>query len=272
MRAALLVLALLWGGASAAADIPGVKTAGLKASALGELEMLLKEGPCPCDRTAQTNMLQCIQAKSCPSATVLGAFAADRFREGLGINEVREALIQKYMDDHVTFEFDLQKTPWKGAAKPKVVIVEFADFECPHCAAMGPVLGGVVKAYPKKVRLYFKQFPLQHHPLAEVAARATLAAHLQGRFWEMHDIVFRNQMRLTDKSFKQFAAELGLNMARFAADMTSAPILQQIQADLKEGSEAVRSTPTLFFNGKYYHGEKSAEAIKAHVDRLLKGS
>ncbi len=257
-------------GVAYAGDLPGLDTTGLNAAALANLDLLLGEGPCPCDRSARTNMKQCVQAQSCPAATDLARFAIAKLKAGMGMEEVREALIKKYMDDHITFEFDLRGTPAKGAKKPKVVIVEFADFECPHCAAMRSVLTDVVKAFPKQVSLHFKQFPLQHHEYSLVAARASLAAHKQGRFWQMHDMIFANQGSLEDDSFKNFAAELGLNLKQFETDLKSDEVGQRIQNDLKEGQEGVHSTPTLFINGKYYHGEKTADGITQHIRGMLK--
>lgn len=265
---ALSILAVC--GLAHGADLPGIDTTGLDAAALANLDGLLTEGPCPCDRTARTNMKQCVEAKSCPGATDLGRFAVAKLKAGMGMEEVREALIRKYMDDHVSFEFDLRGTPSKGAKNAKVVIVEFADFECPHCAAMRSVLTDVIKAFPEQVSLHFKQFPLQHHEYSLMAARASLAAHKQGRFWQMHDIIFSNQGSLTDDSFKNFAAELGLNLKKFEADMKSEEIGERISTDLKEGSEGVRSTPTLFINGKYYHGEKTVAGLSEHISGVLK--
>ncbi len=266
MRAILIAAALL---GPAWAELPGVDTKGLSETATKQLEQLLQEGPCPCDKTGQTSMFQCVTAKTCPDATALAVFGAETFRAGKGVDEVREAVIKRYMDQFMSFDFKLDGVPRKGAAKPKVVIVEFADFECPHCALMGGVLSEVVKAHPNDVAVYFKQFPLQHHEFSELAARAALAAHAQGKFWPMHDIIFRNQMRLEADSFKKFAAELGLNVPRWEKDLQSPEVAQRVQADLMEGREAVHSTPTLFVNRKYYHGEKSPEAIKAYIAALL---
>jgi len=254
MRPVTLSL-LLACGLAHAQDLPGVDTKGLDKKARGKLETLLTMIPCPCDNSARTNMKQCVEAKTCPPATDLAVHAVSKLKEGLGLEEVREALINKYMDDHVSFQFDLRGSPMKGAKKAKVVIVEFADFECPHCAAMRSTLTEVVKAFPNDVALYFKQFPLQHHEFSLQAARAALAAHQQGRFWQMHDIIFANQGSLKDESFKAFAAELGLNLKRFERDLKSDEILTRVREDLKEGEGGVRSTPTLFINGKLFHGE-----------------
>ncbi len=257
-------------GIAHAADLPGIDTNGLSDEAKKGLDSLLTMVPCPCDDSARTSMQQCIADKTCPVAIELGAYAAGQFKQGLGLEEVREAVINKYMDDHVVFRFDLNHTPRKGSKKAKVVIVEFADFECPHCAAMRTTLSDLVKAFPKRVAVYFKQFPLGHHEYSTSASQAALAAHKQGRFWPMHDLIFSNQGSLEEGSFKAFAGELGLNLKRFEADMQSPEVMAQIQNDRKEGEGGVRSTPTLFINGKLYHGEHTVDGLKQHVSKLLK--
>ncbi len=250
-------------------SMPGVDTKGLAPESVTALEQIMKEGPCPCD--PQKSMLQCIEAKSCAGATNLANYGADKLRKGLGADQLREAVIKKFMDDNVNFTFDLKGVPKKGAAKGRIVIVEFADFECPHCALMGEMLGKVVKAHPKAVTVYFKNFPLPHHMHAEPAARASLAAHKQGRFWPMHDMIFANQMKLKKGSFAAFAAELGLNVKKFQADMESDEIRRAVLRDRDEGIKSqLQSTPTLYINQKLYHGDKTLEGISAHIKSLLK--
>ncbi|MCA9558374.1 MAG: thioredoxin domain-containing protein [Myxococcales bacterium] len=270
MRRTLIAVALLgWTAAGAHAQpLPGVDTKGLVADEIGALSALMKEGACPCN--PRLSLFECIEKKSCPQATELAAFGADRFRDGDGIEQVREAVVRKYLDEHVTFTFELGDTPSKGAKDGRIQIVEFADFECPHCALMRPVLEEVVKAYPKDVTVYFKQFPLQHHMFADLAARATLAAHRQGRFWPMHDLIFTNQGKLSAEKFVEFATELGLNVEKFKADLEDPALAKQIQRDRQEAIDAqLTGTPTLYINGKLYTEDKSPEAIKAYVQKAI---
>lgn len=263
----LLLTLVAWLGTASAA-LPGVNVKDLDAEDLASLSKLMNEGACPCD--AKKSLMQCIEQKSCPAATELANFGADKIREGLGANQVAEAVIKRYLSDHVTFDFDLSKTPFKGAADGKIVLVEFADFECPHCALMKDVVKKVVKAYPNDVKVYFKHFPIQHHQFAETAARATLAAHRQQRFWPMHDLIFDNQSTLSADSFKGFAIELGMNVERFEKDLKDPAIAAQVQKDRQEGIEAqITGTPMLYINNKMYLGEKTPEKIGAKIKALL---
>ena len=87
------------------------------------------------------SLLEGSQGKTCAAATELAAYGADKMRDGLGIEQVRQMVVAKYLEDHVKYSFELEGNPKKGAANPKIVIVEFADFECPHCALMRTIFG-----------------------------------------------------------------------------------------------------------------------------------
>lgn len=277
---ALAFGALVWGFAQAqpgptqpavgqpAAKLPGIDTSKLDAEERAALVTLMTEGACPCD--AKLTLLQCIEAKSCPKATELGNYGAARFRDGQGEEQVREAVVKKYLSDHVTYTFDLTGTPSKGAEKGRITIVEFADFECPHCSLVRPVLKEVLARFPKDVTLYFKPFPLGTHNFSEPAARAALAAHAQGRFWEMHDLLFDHQGRLDATKVKGFVAELGLNAERYLADERSASVAAMILRDRQEALQAnLTGTPTIYINGKLYLDDKSVEALSAYIQQLL---
>lgn len=266
-----LALALTLFSCTAAATplvMPGVDLAGLAAADAQALSTLMQEGACPCQPSK--SLLECIQAKSCPAATELAAYGAKKFRDGLGLDQVRDAVVKKYLDDNVTYTFDLKDTPAKGAAKGRVVIVEFADFECPHCGLLSKELPAVLAAWPDDVTLYFKHFPLGTHLNSDLAARATWAAGRQGRFWPMHDLVFAHQATLTAEKIHLLAQEIGLNLEKFKVDVESEAARQAINRDRAEGAEAgLSGTPTLYINGKLYHEEKNAEAINAYVKELL---
>lgn len=265
-----LTVALLPGHGRADDFLKGVDPTGLDADDKGDLVTLMKEGVCPCD--AKSSMYDCIQQKRCDKALDLAKFGADKYREGLGEDQVKQAVVQKYFDDNVVFDFfDLKDAPKKGAAKGTIVMVEFADFECPHCALLGKLLPDIVKAYPNDVTIYFKNFPLPFHQFADQAARACYAAHKQGKFWQMNELVFANQTTLSAEKFGEFASELGLNMGKFKRDMESPEAAAYVKRDRAEGERAnISGTPTLYINQKLYYGEKTVEAIKAHIEKLLK--
>ena len=166
------------------------------------------------------------------------------------------ASIERAIDDaRQVRTFALDQTPWKGAARPSVTIVEFADFECPSCRRMVPALNHVLRRFPDHVRVYFKHYPIPGHPNAMEAAIAASAAHRQDRFWEFHDRLFEHQSELQAAAdplpmFEQWAQELDMDLEQFERDMRDPAIYQAIQAQREEGARAgVSGTPTLYING-----------------------
>ena len=129
----------------------------------------------------------------------------------------------------------------------------------------------VLKAYPKEVKFVYKEFPLTTiHQNALNAARAAVAAQQQGKFWEMHDKLFANQRTLSPDNVKQYAQQIGLNVAKFEKDLTSPEVQKQIDDDMKLAQEAeVRGTPTLFLNGKRVMN-RNFEGLKEMIDEALK--
>ena len=129
----------------------------------------------------------------------------------------------------------------------------------------------VLQAYPKDVNFVLKQFPLrQIHPNADPAARASLAAGKQGKFWEMHDELFKNSRNLAPEVIKGIAEKLGLDMKKFEADWSSDEVKKQVQEELKQGQAAsVMGTPSFFINGKVAQN-RSLEGFKAQIDEELK--
>jgi protein-disulfide isomerase len=128
----------------------------------------------------------------------------------------------------------------------------------------------VLQAYPKDVNFVFKNYPLPMHPNADPAARSVLAAGKQGKFWEMHDELFKNFRTLSPETIKGTAEKIGLDVKKFEADMNSDEIKQQVQREMKEGQNAmVRGTPSFFINGKVAQN-RSLEGFKAQIDEELK--
>lgn len=141
--------------------------------------------------------------------------------------------------------------PAFGPADAKVILVEFSDFECPYCSRAASVTSQIKEKYGDKVRFVFRQYPLSFHQNAEVAARASLAAHAQGKFWPFHDKLFQNQGRLDRASLDGYATELGLDMVKFRAAVEGEESAKLVKQDVALGTEvAVEGTPTLFVNGK----------------------
>ncbi len=165
--------------------------------------------------------------------------------------------------------FDVKDAPAKGGPLgAPVELVLFSDFQCPYCSRINPALDAVVQHYDGRARLVFKQFPLSFHEDARGAAAATLAAHRQGKFWEMHDLLFANQKSLKIDDLEGFAGKLGLDMTAFQA-VRDGGYDAQIDRDIEEGQKAgVRGTPSLFINGrKYQNPGRSADDIVKVIDK-----
>jgi protein-disulfide isomerase len=148
-------------------------------------------------------------------------------------------------------------------------MVLFTDFQCPYCAKMVPQLDQVLEKNKGKVKLVFKNFPLNSHQFARKAAAAALAAGKQGKFWEMHDRLFQNYNRLNDQVVQEKAQQLGLNMEVFQKDMNDSQIAQQINQDYQDGMKAgVRGTPAIYVNGVALKNT-SPEGFQAAIDKEL---
>lgn len=162
--------------------------------------------------------------------------------------------------------------PVRGDANAAVTIVEFTDFQCPSCAAMQPILEEVLKSYGNKVRLVVRDFPLTMHANARKAAEAANAARAQGKFFEYTALLFKRQNALDVPSLKKYASELGLDRARFDAELDGGKYAAEIKHDIDDGQMyGVDSTPAIFVNGVALR-EMSNEALRALIDRGLAGA
>lgn len=155
-------------------------------------------------------------------------------------------------------------TPQPGATNPytrgmqtaRVTVEEFSDFQCPACGVLEPGLRRVMTDYNDRVHFIFRNYPLQMHKYAFLAARAAEAAGLQGKFWEMHDLLYDNQKEWSDSmeprvQFDSYATRLGLDVQRFKADMDRQDLADRVKADLLRGnSVGVKGTPTVYLNGR----------------------
>jgi protein-disulfide isomerase len=165
-----------------------------------------------------------------------------------------------------------------GPADSPITLVEYSDYQCPACGSFYIVIGQLL-AEPDlkdKVRFVYRNFPLtQLHIHAQLAAQAAEAAGLQGKFWEYHDKLFEGQAKWSSMSdagaraqFTAYAAELGLDMTRFASDIDSSAVKDRIKADLDGGLAAgVNGTPTFFVNGTKMPSPQSYDQFKQYVTR-----
>jgi protein-disulfide isomerase len=159
-----------------------------------------------------------------------------------------------------------------GPKDAPVTITVFEDFQCPFCSRFYPAAIEGQKAFPDKVRIIVKHFPLAFHNMARPAAKAALAAGEQGKFYEMGDLILANAAALSDDKFKELAGKAGLNVDQFLKDLKDkdAVFEKKIQADMDLGGKVdVRGTPTYYLNGKKSNS-RTGDAWKAEIAALLK--
>jgi len=160
--------------------------------------------------------------------------------------------------------------PVRGNASAPITIVEFSDYQCPFCARVNPTLEQVRKTYGDKVKIIFKDFPLPNHPQAPKASEAAHCAGEQGKYWELHDLMFANQRALNVPELKQYATTLGLDMAKFTPCLDSGKHAGLVASGLAQGEKmGVNSTPTLYINGRALIGAQPFEAFKQIIDEEL---
>jgi protein-disulfide isomerase len=151
-----------------------------------------------------------------------------------------------------------------------VVVATFNDFQWPYCARLAPELEQVLEKYPNQVKLVYKNFPLRNHTFAMQAAIAALAAEKQGKFWEFHDLLFKNYNHLNEQKVKEIAQQLNLDMEKFEKDRKDPQIRAMINKDLAEGNRVgVRGTPTIFINGRLLRN-RSMGGFQESIEKALK--
>jgi protein-disulfide isomerase len=174
------------------------------------------------------------------------------------------AAVQKFFKDTKAVIGD---SPTRGAADRKILLVVFSDFQCPYCAQFNDNVKKFMAKHPE-VTLVYKHFPLtQAHPQALPAAKAALAAHKQGKFWEFHDILFANQQRLGEAFYLETAKKLKLDLKKFQTDYDGAD--QLIVQDFTLGRRLnVQGTPAMFLNGESLVGANSVEELEKYLARV----
>jgi protein-disulfide isomerase len=153
-----------------------------------------------------------------------------------------------------------------------VTVVEYGDFECPNCKQAAPAVNLLLQRFPERVRFVFRNFPLvQVHPHAMPAAEAAECAGAQGHFWQMHDLLFENQLHLNASHLQSYAGRLRLDMARFTAETDDHVYLQRIREHQRSGEDSgVRGTPTFFVNGRLQDVSFGIQALFSAVEAALK--
>ena len=159
----------------------------------------------------------------------------------------------------------------QGPANAPVTLVEYGDYECPHCGRAYPIVKAVQKVMGRRLRFVFRNFPLREiHPHAEHAAEAAEAAGAQQKFWEMHDRLFERQFALEDENLVEYAAELELDVERFVEELSTGVSAPRVREDFRSGVlSGVNGTPTFFINGVRHD---DAWGLKTLLDALQRAA
>lgn len=221
---------------------------------------------CGCPHT----LGQCLEEhKGCKHAPRMAVLAASHAADGVPSTEIIVNLSKYYLSFRDRVKMQPDQRMCLGPADAKVTMIEFSDFECPFCAAAVPLLKNFAKSNPN-VRLCYGPFPLQSHPNALPAAQAVMFAREKGRFWELHDLLFENQMSLSREKIIELGGRVGLSMPELANAIDSGMYVDEIRRIKEAGKSAgVDSTPSVFINGRKLLLGLSTETLQHTVQDEL---
>jgi len=232
-------------------SLPGVDTSVLTPRERREWSAQMSELLAPCPEVP-VNLAQCVrESRPCKACLPAAQLMLKLVQNGVAKKD-RDELFKARFDTKSLKTVVTDGSPEKGAPDAVVSIVEWADFECPACQAISPMLDALLERFPGQVRLVYKNYPLKDkHPNAEYAARASIAAAAQGKFWEMHHKLFGARGKLEPTDIEAYARELGLDLAKFRADLTSPATLERLEKDVKQAEGlGLEGTPFILINGR----------------------
>jgi len=161
-------------------------------------------------------------------------------------------------------------SPTLGPEDAPVTLIEFSDFQCPYCARVRKTIYQLRDRYGDQLRIVFKHFPLEIHPKAPAAHVAAEAAHRQGKFWEMHDLIFANQREMSEDRYLAYAGALGLDIEQFQKDRRSLDVRTRVVEDAEQAIElGIFGTPAFVINGRIVSGAQRAEVFQKVIDEEL---
>jgi protein-disulfide isomerase len=159
----------------------------------------------------------------------------------------------------------------KGDIHAPVVLVEYGDFQCPHCGAAFPIVNHIEETYKKKLAFVFRHFPLaESHPYAQAAAVASEAAANQGKFWQMHSLIYKNQNELGLEMLLALAQSLKLDMKIFQQDFKDPKLFKKVEDNFESGIvSGVNGTPSFYINGTKYNGAYDYESLSEAIGSFI---
>lgn len=232
-------------------DLPGVDTSELTPRERHNYWRWVSQLYAPCSELA-VSIAQCVKEdRACGTCVPAAKFLAERARSGAPQNEAIAAFGVRFGAD--VKKIDMADSPSRGPATAPVTIVVWSDFECPACGFAVPYLDSLLEKHPDDVRLVHKLYPLKSHPHSRAAARASIAARRQGKYWEMEKELFAHQKHLEDSDLAGYARGIGLDMARYARDIADPKAEELIERDRAEAEkQGLSGTPFIVINGREF--------------------
>ncbi len=209
--------------------------------------------------------------KTCRRSIAALRYVAKLIESGYTDSEIGEKLANRYRPVAVK-KIDVTDAPMKGNPNAKITLIEFADYECPHCKRFQPVLHQILDEFRTEVKFYFKNYPLPQHTNARLAAEAAVAAQKQGKFWQYQDKLWEKSDELTPAEIEKAAKEAGLDVAKFRQDMASEAVKARVQKDRNDGQSAgIQATPTLYINGREYTDGRDTDSLREWIKDAIAG-
>ncbi len=255
----------------AVTQLEGIELAELPPAVRGDALRLMNESSCYCGCTR--TVAGCLASRadcSCVQCSErMANFIMNEYKQGASTEDVEAQLLEGFSESYNARpkNFNHQDQPVKGDPKAPITLVEFADFRCPHCAAAFEVLSAFL-AKRKDVKLEYYYFPLGGGGEESIrAAEAAEEAKVQGKFWQMSALLFRNQHALSDEDLMGYAKQAGLDLDKYAAAMKSKVHRPKIMEDKKLGEQVgIMSTPTIFVQGRRFGLARTLENLNMRIE------
>lgn len=257
-----------------ATDLPGVDWQGMTGARRAAALKMLRTEQCACG--CDMKLAECrVKDHTCAVSKKLSNVVTKETAEGKTAAVIQADLKKIAAEPAPVLEdpvkISIAGDPSRGPDNARVTLVEFSDFQCPYCSQAVAETKLLMNQFPKDVRLVFKQFPLDIHSQAQFLAEASLAAQAQGKFWEMHDLMYAGYPKVSRLIVMGYARKLGLDMNRFTAELDAHKYRARVHAEELQGEDAgVAGTPTFFLNGKKYTESFDATAVAPLIRNELK--
>ncbi|MBL9005248.1 MAG: thioredoxin domain-containing protein [Myxococcales bacterium] len=244
------------------AEFPGLNADELMPSAKDGLRRLLQKFQSPCGKPH--SLLTSLKTDAtCKISPVAARWMVKLFTDGFLESEVEERYTKRFVSSKCV-QIDTSGAQALGDAAAPISLIEFSDFECPHCRMAEPIVKQVLKEF-KNVRWVFMNFPLQMHVNAPTFAAAALAAGKQGKFWQFHDKLFENQGTVRQADLILYAQELGLDVRRFQADIEA--MRSRVARERAIGEKLdLGGTPTFYVNCRKVEGPLSLDNLRSYIE------